>query len=201
MAAASSRPWYQWHWVTYLVTVALLWALVLAESQKNPWVGLSLNVGYYRESALGWPTAYLFESESGIPNRRPSDPLPKFEYRWNVSGLAIDSLVCTLLLTCTTFLVESWTRRERRFQFSLQQLLLWTATIGLLAGTVHINTLPPLSAHWYGTSLDLTRLMSLPLALGIVCAVYCSFWLTWQAIALRSRLAFPGPLAAPPPSR
>jgi hypothetical protein len=199
MTTAVLRPGHRLHWLSWIVAGVLTWSAVTVQCEQRLIVGFVGLIRLHTQSAYGWPTYFLHETKTETAvSWVPVTYKTEYEYAWNLTGIGIDVFACLAGLAATIFLMESHVRSNKLGQFTLQQLLLWTVTAGLLLGTSGMDSVLPRYIVWFGARFDLTKLIYWPLLLGLICIVHSLVWLTWRALILLGRLCFPRPFAAPP---
>jgi hypothetical protein len=176
MVWKSSRPWYRWHWGSYLAVSVVVGALIWRQFEKAPMLGVG-DLGVFSQwFDLGWPFAHLEMVETrGLPSGT------EFDYEWHAVKLVGNCLFAALLVGSTAFVVETLIRRRPRAQFGTRHLLIVTAILGVLLA---------LSREWeiqyrdwtvwnYWSLVrwsDVTQPIHWPILLAIACAIYTLCW-------------------------
>ena len=184
MDSAVKRPWYRLHWVTWVVTLAVVAALFQCEFEEHFGIGAHTS-GYTEWSYFGWPHAHLELAESGSFVGAGTKLPRSFEYRWRWSVLAFNLLVCCAIVGSTIGVAESWLRSPNRRQFNLRALLAFTGVVAtmlwLLVNSEWLFQSRDELFRWVHASLvdwdDLEQPFRWPVVLGIGCTIYSLGWL------------------------
>ena len=184
------RSWYRWHWLTWLVGVAVVGGLLARQLEKQNVFGIT-NLGVLNMwSDFGWPLSFLHlaESQGGISVE------PVADYEWHPWRMVFNGLFCVLLTIAAVLATERWARRERRLQFGLVEILAATAMTGGLVALGREWELPyrdfdieSVSVYWSVVSLnDLMQPMRWPSVFALACAIYLAAWLLLHVVAWRT---------------
>lgn len=194
MASFTLRPWYRCHWPSWLIGVVVIAGLLARQFEEQAVSGMTnFGIGTIW-SDFGWPLAHVHVIQSrqiGTP------PYLVFEadYEWHGWHMVLNGMFGALLVVAAVFVTETWTRRERRFQFGIRTIL---ATTAMTAGLISLSReweLPyrdidfeSFHLSWSLVSLDdLVHPLRWPGLFAIACALFAAAWLlllaadrTWQ---------------------
>ncbi len=126
--APNARPWYRWHWLTWVVGLIVLAGLVARQIEKCNTFGIT-NLGVLTEwSDFGWPF-----TGANLVECYWNGPVPTAEMKWNGFGVLFNVIFCVVSLAAVVFLSERWLRAPRRLQFGLREVLPATTTAAALS--------------------------------------------------------------------
>ena len=173
MDSTVQRPWYRWHWQTWLMIA--LTVLALGNQQRLDSATGDLHHGggmYHNLSDQGWPYECVTVQESGWLLARPTE-LPTFKFHWRVRPASFNVAICLILIACTAFVVERWTQHRHRFRLSLVNLLTLMMVTSVLIAVLHVLRL----LSWD----SLLSPLAWPLLFAFGCTIYTAGWLAWYS--------------------
>jgi len=181
-----SRPWYRLHWLTWVVLFLVGGSLVvenLVGQDVDPILPNSLFNGI--KYSHGWPIRFVKRDVGGdFSGRWPIDKAEVLEFRY--LPLMMDILIALVILLATSVTTESYLRRQPRWQFSIQSIMLFTVFVALLMMNIKYDFI-----RWHGTSwwqgagfmergdAAWEYIPFIFIALGL----WCVFWTAWRLVA------------------
>jgi hypothetical protein len=184
------EPWYRPGKIPVLAMLIVTAALIVAQFVSRP-LRWGIGEGGFHESSTsyphGWPASCLHRIDTERIDLNPWSGIPTTwttNHYWKPAGLVIDGFAALVLPLSTLFVFERW--RCGGWQFSIRSLMVLVA---VAAGAVFLGRYEP---AFLGT-IDrdgslLSVAVSVPLAVGVGCAIFTLSWLAlvpfevvWQA--------------------
>jgi len=186
-----TRPWYRLHWLTWVVLFCVGGSVVVENlvGEGEPW-NSAWGYAYYNrywtnEEAYsvrhGWPiTCFLRDrvtiDEAGFAGLATSSRWPFDNAEvipFHPIRLGFNILTALLILFATIFTTESYLRRQSKWQFTIQGIILLTVFVALLLTNAKYNLV-----RWRG---DATWEY---IPFFFICfGCWCVFWTGWRLIA------------------
>lgn len=138
------RPWWKLHFSTKVVIAVVVIGLIFANvpAREMTYVEIPDDGKYgphyepYTRYEHGWPSSYLTRNiwiSWGL--RSNSWGITQNVQSFSVSGIAIDSLVAAVVVTCAAAIFESWRRRRQSlWRFRLIELFGVLTTVAVAGG-------------------------------------------------------------------
>jgi len=117
-------------------------------------------------SSNGWPFAFL--------NRYNPDTNSPTSYKFSPFFFAITILIAFAILAATIFTSESYLRRQPRWQFSIQSIMVFTVYVAILTMNYKYG-----AVRWRGDA-TWEYIPFFFICLGL----WCVFWTAWRLVAM-----------------
>jgi len=171
--APNTRRWWRWNWLTCVLVCCVAGSVVLENlaGQFSPDGSAFFN---------GWPENFLvrwsFISEENLPLTPASRlPIDNFEdIGFGYRPLLTNTLIALAIFASTAFTTETYLRRQPRWQFSIQSIILFTTFVALLLTNIKYDFI-----RWQGDALW-EYIPFFFICLGL----WCVFWAAWRLIGL-----------------
>jgi len=152
--ALESRPWYRLHWITWVLLL-----LVGGSFFVENLVGRTFWTGdpYIANYDFGWPNNFMRRFAVDVDAKRTADinntvsnRLPFYsiaavsdEFKW--VPLTLNALIALAIILATIFTTESYLRRQPRWQYDIQSIMLFTVFVAFLLTNAKYNLI-----RWHG---------------------------------------------------
>ena len=197
---ARRRPWYRWHWGTYLVAAVLAGALLYANLQKvEPVADLRLaTVTALRHRfaleawTYGWPILYSegwqqVVTPLAVPRRPRIGP---HDSRFYATALPINAAAALLILASSVWLSERFCRgRRTALQFNLRHLFLLATVIAVVLSIWRAwpqEQIVQFCETAFGQEQLTSRMFSFPpyVYVPLLAGLTCVLWVAFRGIDL-----------------
>jgi len=182
----SHRPWWRLHLLTWVLGLLVGGSLVLENVMGQLFFGPSPEI--FTPTQFGWPFVYTetkyFVEPFSKPIIYPSTPFRPFlwsfsEYLdYSLPPLFTNVFIALVILLATIFATETYLRRQPRWQFSIQSIMVFTVFVTLLTMNIKYDFI-----RWRGGAAGDSTWEYIPFIF-IALGLWCVFWAGWRLVGL-----------------